>query len=227
MRYRADVLHQETLDTASRAVARDHPDGIAVLVNNAGVLRSRTHIAVESYDPDEMSEIFDVNTTGVLRSCHSFAPILKAAGPAAVDEPGSAGRGSGEARPGTVPVARIVNITSIMGSLAEVDSPRNYAYSVSKAALNMLTRILHREFLPHTIGVLALHPGWVRTAMGGEEAHFSVEESAAGLYSQMTTWRFGDPGAVGFSRSPATLVTDRVARAEGVRRAPLGDVRVT
>lgn len=201
-RYRADVLHQETLDTASRAVARDHPDGIDILVNNAGILPTRRHIAVESYDPDEMSETFDVNTTGVLRSCHSFAPILKGTGAASTDTPSPSGGEETEVHNGTVPRARIVNITSIMGSLAEVEAPRNYAYSVSKAALNMLTRILHREFLPHNVGVVALHPGWVRTEMGGEEAHFSVEESASGLYAQMTTWRFGDPELLDFRGRP-------------------------
>ncbi len=202
MRYHADVLHQETLDTASRAVARDNPHGIDILVNNAGVLPTRKHIAVESYDPDEMSETFDVNTAGVMRSCHSFAPILGRPQVAPDTEAVPSDRDEDTVRTGTVPSARIVNITSIMGSLAEVDSPRNYAYSVSKAALNMLTRILHHEFLPRGIGVLALHPGWVRTDMGGPEAHFSVEESAAGLYAQMTTWRFGDPELLDFRGRP-------------------------
>ena len=195
-RYHADVLHQETLDTASRAVARDNPRGVDILVNNAGVLPTRRHVAVESYDPDEMSETFDVNTTGVMRSCHSFAPVMAEPGAAPETEKESPDRADDGGLAGTVPRARIVNITSIMGSLAEVDSPRNYAYSVSKAALNMLTRILHREFLPRRIGVLALHPGWVRTRMGGDQAPLA---------------RHGRAQCQGLAAAARTKIADRLA----------------
>ena len=99
---------------------------------------------------------------------------------------------------GTVPAGRLVHITSIMGSLALVSQERNYAYSMSKASLNMFCRLLHQELAPQGVGVWAMHPGWVRTAMGGEQAHFSPEESAAGLFAQITTWRFGDPELLDF-----------------------------
>lgn len=57
----------------------------------------------------------------------------------------------------------------------------NYAYSTSKAALNMLTRGIADELAPRRVTTVAISPGWVRTDMGGEDAALSSEESARSL----------------------------------------------
>ncbi len=78
----------------------------------------------------------------------------------------------------------LVNISSRAGSLAEGtldDDDGDYAYRCSKAALNMGTVKLAQDFAREGIAVISLHPGWVRTDMGGEEATIDVGVSAAGL----------------------------------------------
>lgn len=78
----------------------------------------------------------------------------------------------------------IAMISSRAGSNSEGhrDNPDgDYAYRCSKAALNMATTKLAADLHPDGIAVMAFHPGWVRTDMGGEEADLTVEESAHGL----------------------------------------------
>lgn len=74
----------------------------------------------------------------------------------------------------------IINITSTLGSIAN-STGRVNAYRVSKAALNMLTKNMSAELASENIIACAVHPGWVRTSMGGEGADISVEESIAGI----------------------------------------------
>jgi NAD(P)-dependent dehydrogenase (short-subunit alcohol dehydrogenase family) len=78
------------------------------------------------------------------------------------------------------PGARLAIISSIMGSLGQRSSAGGWLYRASKAAVNSVlvdaARVLQGKAL-----CVALHPGWVRTDMGGPEANLSVEESAAAL----------------------------------------------
>ena len=74
---------------------------------------------------------------------------------------------------------KIVTLSSQMGSNSA--SPDNLAYRVSKQAVNRLMRGLASELKPQGIPVLIVHPGWVKTDMGGEGAQLSPEESAAQL----------------------------------------------
>lgn len=68
-----------------------------------------------------------------------------------------------------------------MGSLSR-KSKGSYAYRSSKAAVNKVMQVLSLELEVDGIVVCPVHPGWVRTEMGGEAADISVEESAAGLF---------------------------------------------
>lgn len=70
-------------------------------------------------------------------------------------------------------------ISSVMGSLQETTSGNAALYRVSKAALNMVVRSTQAE--QPDVTVLALHPGWVQTDMGGAQAPLSVTQSAASL----------------------------------------------
>lgn len=76
---------------------------------------------------------------------------------------------------------KLVNISSEAGSITNMDHFRGYHYYGSKAAMNMYTRALAWDPETEGITVIAIHPGWVRTDMGGPDAHLSTAQSAAGL----------------------------------------------
>jgi len=72
-------------------------------------------------------------------------------------------------------------ITSQLGSIAQANGFRTISYAMSKAALNMAVKRLAAELTPRGIGVLAAHPGWVRTEMGGSGATLAPADSAHAL----------------------------------------------
>jgi NAD(P)-dependent dehydrogenase (short-subunit alcohol dehydrogenase family) len=151
-----DVTSELSIAEAAAALAGESLD---VLVNNAAIFPGEGTERITELDPDWFDEAFRTNVTGVVRVVRAFLPALRRS-----------------ARP------RLVNISSGAGSIGAKEDFRYYPYSVSKAALNMLTRCLAAELAPEKIPVVALSPGWVRTDMGGPEAQLSVEESAASLF---------------------------------------------
>ena len=94
-------------------------------------------------------------------------------------------------------------MTSIMGSVAGNTSGDMELYRASKAALNSLTRSLAAK-LGRPLAVLSLHPGWVRTDMGGGNAPLDVETSARGLVDTVLAHR-GEPGSAFYDYSGAVL----------------------
>ena len=77
--------------------------------------------------------------------------------------------------------AKVANVSSIMGSIAHVREFRSPSYAMSKAALNMATALLARALAPAGVGVIALHPGWARTDMGGPQAEVDPRDAVAGM----------------------------------------------
>ncbi len=128
------------------------------LVNNAGVFPEEGNEPLEELPLDLFEEAFSVNVVGVARVTRAFLPLLGAA-----------------AHP------RVINISSLAGSISRKEDARHYCYSASKAALNMLTRAMAAELRSRGITVVAVTPGWVRTEMGGPQAPLTVEESARSL----------------------------------------------
>jgi NAD(P)-dependent dehydrogenase (short-subunit alcohol dehydrogenase family) len=134
--------------------------GLDVLLNNAAVNpRPEYDALLGELDFAAIQLAYDVNAVGPLRVIQSFLPLLE--------------RGQRKL---------IVNVSSEAGSLRHSWRDRSYGYCMSKAALNMQTTILDRALKPRGFNVLALHPGWMRTEMGGANAHLAPMESAEGLY---------------------------------------------
>jgi NAD(P)-dependent dehydrogenase (short-subunit alcohol dehydrogenase family) len=130
-----------------------------LLVNNAGVYFEHWgKDPIGSIDYEAWQETFRVNTLAQMRIIEAFLSNL-----------------SRSAHP------LVVAISSNMGSIAGIDTPKDYAYRSSKAALNAAMRGLAHELEPRGIGVLIVHPGWVRTRMGGSSAPISPEESVRGM----------------------------------------------
>lgn len=75
--------------------------------------------------------------------------------------------------------AAIINMSSILGSIESNTDGGLYAYRTSKAALNAATKSLSIDLYPNKILCVALHPGWVRTDMGGSKAPLECEPTTA------------------------------------------------
>ncbi|HET7691825.1 MAG TPA: SDR family oxidoreductase [Gemmatimonadota bacterium] len=153
---RCDVADDASVAAARRRVGEE-TDGLEILINNAGVMGS--HEDLESLDLDVVRRTFEVNAIGPIRVTRAFVDLLM-----------------GGKRP-----RRIVNMTSLMGSIDDNRSGDAYAYRMSKAALNMATRSMAVDLSRDGVVAVVLHPGWVRTAMGGKSAPTPVEEAVASL----------------------------------------------
>src|ERR1041384_3380767 len=172
-----DVTNVESIAGAQRWVEEKF-GRLDVLVNNAAILYDSWQRAV-SADLNVVREAFETNTLGPWRMCEAFLPLLR------------------HNRHG-----RIVNVSSESGSLA-VMGGGTPAYSVSKVALNALTRMLADELKPDRILVNSVCPGWVATEMGGPDAPRSVEEGAASVVWAVTLPAEGPTG--GFFRDGEPL----------------------
>lgn len=152
----ACFIELDVTDDASvrRAVAEVSKTGphLDVLVNNAAVLLDGTG-DIFSLTPDALHRTLDANLAGPLRLTQAFLPLLR--------------RSS---------APRIVNVSSGAGQLAGGPQAWAPAYSISKTALNMLTRQFSGA-LPG-VAVNSVCPGWCRTEMGGSAAPHSPAEGA-------------------------------------------------
>ncbi|MCC6284708.1 MAG: SDR family oxidoreductase [Phycisphaerales bacterium] len=142
---------------------------IDVLINSAGA--SCDAKSLDRCRMDEMTRVFTVN---------SFAPVLVTRALA------------GHLRRGSRRV--VVNISSVMGSMARNTGGSSYVYRASKAALNMLTVCMHHELKSEGFICVALHPGWVRTDMGGPSAPVTPEQSVSGMLALIDRLRPEDSG---------------------------------
>ncbi len=145
----------ETSIAAMAAQLHEYTDTLDVLVNNAGIV-DRAGDRLGNVVLAESLRVFRVNAIGPVLVAKALLPLLRA----------------GEN-------ARVVNITSNYGSITERTFSGLYDYAASKTALNMYTHILARDVAP--VIAVVVHPGWVRTRMGTDDAELSVTESTAGL----------------------------------------------
>jgi NAD(P)-dependent dehydrogenase (short-subunit alcohol dehydrogenase family) len=84
--------------------------------------------------------------------------------------------------------------SSLMGSVGDNSSGGYYAYRLAKGALNMIAKGVSNDLRPRGVIVVALHPGWVRTRMGGDSAPVSIDESVAGQQRLLDSLTPGESG---------------------------------
>lgn len=182
--YRADGWHviatarsDEALETLKQLGAQAHKldttgtkavaglarklDGEAldVAIYNAGVNSERTQ-GLATIDASEFDRVMHTNVLGAMQAAPLVLPLVEQAG-------------------GTFGF-----LSSRMGSLSLMDSNNSWLYRVSKAALNAVVKAVSLEARRATC--VALHPGWVRTDMGGAGADISVQQSVSGLRQILT-----------------------------------------
>ena len=93
------------------------------------------------------------------------------------------------------PGSQVVNVTSQIGSMVIGANFDDLPYAASKAVMNMVTVQLATQLKDQGISVVAFHPGWVRTDMGGSSADLSVQESAQGILSTMQAFEHVNTGS--------------------------------
>ncbi|MGE3106593.1 MAG: SDR family oxidoreductase [Lysobacterales bacterium] len=158
------VLTLDLADSAAFAGFAQRLAGLTpaldVLINNAGILASGERLG--ALDGDRLVESFRINALAPLLLTQALTPLLLA---------------------GTAP--RVAMLSSELASIGLRQRFGTPSYSISKAALNMATRLLALELGPRGIGCVALHPGWVRTDMGGEQAPLTVEQAVPPLIERI------------------------------------------
>lgn len=155
----------EALDIADAAQVDALPARLAgvtldLLYINAGIAGPQDKAASAS-TIDEVGQLFMTNAVAPIRLAEAMHPLLNP-------------------RTGV-----IAFVSSIMGSVETGPGMGMSLYGASKAALNHLTRSFVAELGDTTLTVLSLHPGWVKTDMGGAEAPLDVETSTRGLAEQV------------------------------------------
>ncbi|EZA53164.1 C-factor [Ooceraea biroi] len=148
-----DVVSKEVKDT-----------GLNVLFNNAGISSKFTRLGLVK--KKQITDAFLINTVAPIMLTKALLPLLKTAAKNTEDKTGL-----------SVKRAAVINMTSILGSIAENTEGGFYPYRCSKAALNAATKSMSIDLRADGILVACLHPGWVRTDLGGSNAPMEVDTS--------------------------------------------------
>lgn len=152
-----DVTDPASIQAAATAVAA-RTDALDLLINNAGINRPASSQSLRGITFDTMLEVLHTNTAAPVMVTQALLDLLIAAGG-----------------------AKVINLTSGLGSIGEMAGGGNYAYATSKAGLNMVTKLLANDLARHQIVAVVFDPGWVKTDMGGPAAHITPETSISGM----------------------------------------------
>ena len=164
--YQLDVVDNDSI--AAFASNIDH--SVDLLINNAGVPDGRWR-HIKEIDDQWALNVININSLGPVRLVRSLYDKM-----------------SGEN------LSTVVMISSLMGSIDDCHSGRSYAYRASKTALNMFTVAMKKEALEDNISFLILHPGWVKTRMGGENAPVEMDISVDGMMNLIEQHSLEDSG---------------------------------
>ena len=155
-----DVADDQSVASAKQFIS-SKTNKIDWLFNNAAVLGDIQETLFDPLNFAGMMDVYNTNTLGPLRVSNAFVSLVLNS------------------------VSKlIVNISSEAGSINECHRVNQFAYTMSKAALNMQSKLVHNQLAEDGGRVLTLHPGWVKTYMQGkldEAATLTPEESARGI----------------------------------------------
>ncbi|XP_037040761.1 C-factor-like [Bradysia coprophila] len=160
--YKLDTTDLDALPNfANRVDELVDENGLDVLINNAGAYLK---VSLLEGSSDDLMENFKINAVAPFMLTRTlFSALRKATAKNDAHRPA------------------VVNITSKMGSMDDNTSGGHYAYRTSKAALNMITKSMSVDLASSGIKAVAIHPGWVRTAMGGPNGLIDTIESVTNM----------------------------------------------
>jgi len=163
-----DVTNYESFDALVNQIDEIVKDeGLNVLLNNAGISPKSTRL--NATKDSDLRDTFETNSVAPIMLTKAFIPLLKKASK------------FNESQPLGVKCATIVNMSSILGSIQENVQGGMYAYRMSKVALNMATKSMSHDLKKDRILCVAMHPGWVRTDLGGKNAPLDIETSCKSM----------------------------------------------
>jgi len=151
-----DILPLDVADPAAVATLGTSLQGrqLSLFINNAGIYGAGQTLA--DADPEEWMRVFQVNTIMPLVLTRTVLPFMS--------------------RP-----AKLAYLSSKMGSIADNTGGSTYVYRSSKTALNQVVKSLAIDLADKEQYVAALHPGWVKTDMGGPNALIDTATSVSGM----------------------------------------------
>jgi NAD(P)-dependent dehydrogenase (short-subunit alcohol dehydrogenase family) len=164
-----DVADFGAIDALS---ARLSDECVDILLNNAGVYGDQAGCGLGQLDYQRWAATLRVNTMAPVKMVEAFLPQLER---------------------GQHPL--IAAVSSLMGSMTDNSSGGSLLYRSSKAGLNAGMKSLAIDLRPRGIGVLILHPGWVRTDMGGQNALIDVETSVSGMRRRINEFTMDQSGS--------------------------------
>ena len=161
-----DLLKESAGDTLANFLEEKPID---ILINNAGVGSTNQHF--EAVSPKPWLEVLKVNLIAPLMITQSIINNVK--------------KGSDK---------KIYFLSSQLGSIGDNASGGMYIYRSSKTGLNQVVKSLSVDLKPQGITVISLHPGWVKTDMGGPNAPVSIDESIEGMMQVINATDIRDTG---------------------------------
>ena len=140
------------------------------LINNAGVYGSMDH-QFSNTDESDWLKTFQINTIGPMKVAEAFISNLEI---------------------GTE--KKIATLSSKMGSMDDNSSGGSYIYRSTKAALNAVIKSMSIDLKPKRISAFIMHPGWVRTDMGGPNGEIDSQESVSKMFNIIESASINDSG---------------------------------
>lgn len=164
-----DVTKHETYDDFVKQVQNilGVNQGLNVLFNNAGYSPKFTRLQLVK--AEHILETFQINAVAPIMLTKALLPLLKKS----ADDNSSQPLGPNK--------ALVVNMTSMLGSVAMNSDGGLYPYRCSKTALNMATKSMSIDLKKDGIMAVCVHPGWVKTDMGGKNAPLEIEDSTSSI----------------------------------------------
>jgi NAD(P)-dependent dehydrogenase (short-subunit alcohol dehydrogenase family) len=178
--FNVDITNEIEISKAFSDI-QEEVDSIDILINSAAIHLENHRPELEKTNFEAIMKTFDVNSVAPLKIIKQFIQLVKQS-----------------------QEKLIINITSEAGSVdGQTWRKSEFGYCMSKAALNMMSKLLHNRFKKENIKILAIHPGWFSSDMGGPDAPITPLQAATNVVKTiLRDWKIEDPIFVDFEGNP-------------------------